>query len=129
MSDIKELNDRQGGMINEEGKFNLWDNELVSYDGESNVVDLFNYPHISIIVSAYSDEANTNPENVTLEFLASPDGEHFTFCTQITENLPQGGGSEAHVFYTIGARYMKIRRADDDNEPDLYIRGAVQANP
>lgn len=129
MSDIKELNDRQSGMVNQQGDFNLWNNELVTFNGESNVVNLKNYANVSIMVSAYSDEANTTPNNVTLEFLASPDGEHFTFCSQITQNLPQGGDNEAHVFFTVGSKYMKLRRADADGEPELYIRAAVQSKP
>ena len=106
---------------------NLWGNELVSYNGESNIVDLQNLPHTSITVNAYSDEANNTPANVTIEFLASADGEHFTFCSQITQNLPQGGDSEAHIFPTMGTRYIKLRRADADTEEDLYITASVQA--
>ena len=112
------------------GEFgNLWNNELVPYDGESNIIDVKNLPHISIMLNAYEDEENETPANVTLEFLASADGEHFTFCSQITENLPQGGDSESHVFFTAGARYIRIRRNDDDTEPDLYLTGSLQAKP
>ena len=117
-------------MTNQIGTYgNLWDNELVEYNGESNIIDTQNLPHISIMLNAYSDEDNDTPANVTIEFLASADGEHFTFCSKITENLPQGGTSEAHIFETIGARYIKIRRADDDTESDLYITGSLQAKP
>ena len=108
---------------------NLWNNELVAYNGESNIVDTQNLPHISIMLNSYSDEANDTPANVTLEFLASPDGEHFTFCSQITENLPQGGTSEAHIFPTVGGRYIRIRRNDAEAEPDLYLTGSLQAKP
>ena len=123
----KTLMDRQTGMINEEGELNLWDNEAVDYNGESNEIDLRNYPHISIIVAAFSDEENTNPANVTLEYLASPDGEFYTVCDTITEDLPQGGDNNAHKFYTIGSRYMKLRRADSDTDDPLYIKASVQA--
>ena len=117
-------------MTNQIGTYgNLWDNDLVEYDGESNIVDTQNLPHISIMLNAYSDEENETPANVTLEFLASADGEHFTFCGKITEDLPQGGQSEAHIFETIGARYIKIRRADDDTEEELYLTGSLQAKP
>lgn len=125
----KTIMDRQTGIINKEGNFNLWDNEEVAYNGESAIVDIANFPHISIIVNAYSDEANTTPNNVTLEFLASADGEHFTFCSQITQNLPQGGTSEAHIFPTIGARYVRLRRNDTDTQPKLYIKASLQAKP
>ena len=112
------------------GEFgNLWNNELVPYDGESNIIDVKNLPHISIILNAYEDEQNETPANVTLEFLASADGEHFTFCSELTQNLPQGGDSESHVFFTAGARYIRIRRNDDDEDPDLYLTGSLQAKP
>ena len=117
-------------MTNKIGDYgNLWNNELVAYDGESNIIDTQNLPHISIMLNAYSDEENETPANVTLEFLASADGEHFTFCSEITQNLPQGGDSESHIFETIGARYIKIRRADDDSEEELYLTGSLQAKP
>ena len=107
---------------------NLWDNEEVALDGESAVVDLGSNPHTSITVNAYEDEANDTPADVTIEFLASADGEHFTFCSKITENLPQGGTSEGHIFPTMGTRYIRLRRADDSGDP-LYITASVQAKP
>lgn len=113
------------GYIGKHG--NLWDNELVPYNGESNVVDLQNLPNCSITVNAYSDETNITPANLTLEFLASADGVRFTFCSQITQDLPQGGDSEAHIFPTMGTRYMKLRRNDADTESDLYVTASVQA--
>jgi len=125
----KLIKDRQTGMINMEGALNLWDNEAVAYNDESNAVDLENYPHISIIIAAFSDEENTTPANVTLEYLASPDGEFYTLCDTITQDLPQGGDNNAHKFYTIGSRYMKLRRADDAVDDPLYIKAAVQAKP
>ena len=117
-------------MTNQIGTYgNLWDNDLVEYNGESNIIDTQNLPHISIMLNAYEDEENETPANVTLEFLASADGEHFTFCSKITEDLPQGVQSEAHVFFTVGTRYIRIRRNDDDEDPDLYLTGSLQAKP
>jgi len=106
---------------------NLWNNEEVVYNGTSNEVDIEHFPHISIMVNAYSDEANTTPLNVTLNFEASPDGDHWTFCSQITENLPQGGKSEAHVFHTVGTKYIRLVRDDADTEDNAYIIATIQA--
>ncbi len=110
-------------------KGNLWDNELVTYNGTSSVVDIQNLPNISIMVNAYSDEANTTSANVTINFEASPDNETWTFCSQITQNLPQGGESEAHIFETVGVRYIRLVRDDADTEDDLYITASLQAKP
>ena len=110
-------------------KGNLWDNELVPYDGTSSVVDTENLPNISIMVNSYSDEQNSTPANVTLNFEASPDGENWTFCSTITQNLPQGGESEAHIFETVGTKYIRLVRDDADTENDLYITASLQAKP
>lgn len=112
------------------GEFgNLWNNDLVTYNGTSSIVDTKNMPHLSISINAFSDEANTSVQNVTINFEASPDGENFTFCSQVTQNLPQGGTSEAHIFETIGARYVRLSRDDADTEPDAYINASIQAKP
>ena len=114
-------------IIGEHG--NLWNNDLVVYNGVSNAVHLENFPHMSIMVNIYSDESNTTPINGTINFEASADGEHWTFCSQISTNLPQGGTSEAHIFETVGAKYIRLVRDDADNEPDVYITASLQAKP
>lgn len=112
------------------GEFgNLWNNDLVAYNGASNAVDTVSNPNISIMVNSYSDEANTTPANVTLNFEISPDGVHWTFCSQITQDLPQGGGSESHIFPTVGGRYVRLVRDDTITDDDLYLVASLQAKP
>lgn len=108
---------------------NLWNEEVVSYNDESAIVHLESYAHISITVACFSDAGLTTPEPATIEFLASPDGQHFTFCNQITADLPGTANdiSESHAFETIGTEYMKLRRNDSDTASDVYIRATVQA--
>ncbi len=110
-------------------KGNLWDNDLVAYNGTSSVVDTQNLPNISIMINIYSDEENTITANATVNFEGSPDGTNWTYCTQISENLPQGSASEAHVYHTVGARYIRLARADTDGDDDVYITASLQAKP
>lgn len=109
---------------------NLWDG--IVNDGEiSNYVDTKNLPHISIMVNAFTvenEEKGSDGKDVSINFESSPDGEHWTFCNQITENLPQGGQSEAHIFETIGVRYVRLKRAEDDGG-EAYIESTIQAKP
>jgi len=114
-------------IIGEHG--NLWNNDLVAYNGVSNVVHLENFPHMSIMINIYSDEANTTPVDGTINFEASADNEHWTFCSAITQNLPQGGTTEAHIFETVGTKYVRLVRDDADTEPGVYIRASLQAKP
>ena len=108
---------------------NLWEDELVSYNGESTVVDLQNLPNISIMIECFSDAELTTRVPATIEFLASPDGENFTFCSRITEDLPgtSKDTSRAHVFYTVGTRFMRLRRNDSDTAGNIYVRATVNA--
>ena len=129
MSDIKELNDRQSGMINEEGKLNLWDNEAVPEDGISNEVFLGNYPHFSIAIEAFADEDNNTEQDVTVNFEVSPDGERWFFCAELTERLPQGGDSKKHIFEAMGARYARLVRDDEAGAGIAYINAFMQAKP
>lgn len=99
---------------------NLWDNETTSPGDISKEFDMLNYPHISIIVNAQSD--------VTINFQVSPDGENWTYCEQISEQLPQGGSSEAHFYESIGAKYCRLER-DPDDAGDINITATIQAKP
>jgi len=119
--------DQEVKLVGEHG--NLWNNEEVVYDGESSIVDTKNLPNISIMVNIFSDEANTSTAQGTVNFNASANGDFWTFCTQITDNLPQGSSHEAHVFHTIGARYVKLVRADTDSDPNVWITATLQAKP
>lgn len=110
---------RDARIIGENG--NLWDSASVAYNGTSASFDTLNYPNISIIVNAGA--------NVTLNFEVSPDGQNWTFCENITQNLPQGGSSTAHVYETVGARYMRLVRADTDSDPNVTITATIQAKP
>ena len=119
---------RQTKLIGEFG--NLWDG-VVEENSNSEVVDTENLPHISIMIDAFEvvdGEKGDDSKNVTINFEASPDGENFTFCLQITENLPQGGDSEAHIFETIGARYIRLAR-NDETQGQAYIQATLQAKP
>ena len=86
---------------------NLWDNEQTGVDGFSDIVDTKNYPNMSIIleIDAESD----------VEFYVSANGEDFTICGQLTEQLPGGqeGDLDAHIYEVIGARYIRLRSSND----------------
>ena len=114
-------------MFGENAFGNLWNNAEVEHDGTSNEVDIEHFPHISIMINIYSDEANETEQNATINFEASPDGEHWTFCGQITENLPQGGKSKAHIFETVGTKYIRLVRDDDAADDNVFINATVQA--
>ena len=119
---------RQTKLIGEFG--NLWDG-VVEENSNSKVVDTENLPHISIMIDAFEvvdGEKGDDSKNVTISFEASPDGEHFTFCQQITQNLPQGGDSRAHIFETVGARYIRLVR-NDTSDGEAYIQATLQAKP
>ena len=119
---------RQTKLIGEFG--NLWDG-VVEENSNSEVVDTENLPRISIMIDSFEvvgGEKGEDSKNVTVSFEASPDGEHFTFCQQITQNLPQGGDSEAHIFETVGARYIRLVR-NDTSDGEAYIQATLQAKP
>ena len=120
---------RQTGMINEEGELNLWDNAAVAEDGISNEVFLGNYAHFSIAIEAFADEDNNTEQDITVNFEVSPDGEHWFFCSELTERLPQGGDSKKHIFETMGARYARLVRDDEAGAGIAYINAFMQAKP
>ena len=121
--------DRQTKIIGEFG--NLWDG-VVEAEGTSKEVNIENLPHISIMVDIFELDEDGNKTDdktgATIEFEGSPDGEHWTFCALITEDLPQDEQSEAHVFHTVGVRYIRLKR-DDEGADDVYIQATVQAKP
>ena len=99
-------------------QFNAWNGSATGVNGVSNVIDTGDNPHISIILDI------SEPSDVSFE--VSEDGVHFTLCSQITEQLPTqaGGKLNAHVFPTIGARYIRLK-----SSVDVIANATVVAKP
>ena len=112
------------------GEFGNVFNGVIGQQAEGNAVDLKNLPHISIIVDAFEDDNGEKgaEKQVTINYETSADGVHWTFCGIITEKLPQGSATKAHVFETVGARYARLVR-DDTDGGDAYVEGTIQAKP